>query len=298
MFAEFMRIQATNTTPKSKSEHTADPEIFSGDGGNTEITHEKLESFITSLSLKMTLNTDRYPMETSRIAYVFSHTTGTAQSYISAKIMAGQYIDWHDIVQDLRNAFSDPDPEFLAQRKLIALRQANRSFAEFFTEFNQYTPRTGFNDKALKCHLQCAVSEELAKQLVSINLKDISYQKLVEECQLQDNQLCATSANSCRPRQAPPTQASVPQSGASVLRPGFIKPVFMPQPPSPTMDLSGSKLTPEEREHRRSKGLCFYCGNQGHVSTFCPVKSMPVVATTMTTTKSATVKTTPESENK
>ena len=38
MFAEFMRIQATNTTPKSKSERTVDPEIFSGDGGNTEIT--------------------------------------------------------------------------------------------------------------------------------------------------------------------------------------------------------------------------------------------------------------------
>ena len=153
MFAEFMRIQATNTTPKSKSEHTADPEIFSGNGGNTEITHEKLESFITSLSLKMTLNTDWYPTETSRIAYVFSRTTGTAQSYISAKITAGQYIDWYDIVQDLRNTFSDPDPEFLAQRKLITLCQANCSFAEFFTEFNQYTPRTGFNNKALKCHL-------------------------------------------------------------------------------------------------------------------------------------------------
>ena len=106
-----------------------------------------------SLSLKMTLNTDRYPTETSQIAYVFSHTTGTAQSYISAKITAGQYIDWHDIVQDLRNTFSDPDPEFLAQRKLITLRQANCSFAEFFTEFNQYAPRTGFNNKTLKCHL-------------------------------------------------------------------------------------------------------------------------------------------------
>ena len=105
------------------------------------ITHEKLESFITSLSLKMTLNTDRYPTETSRIAYVFSRTTGTAQSYISAKITAGQYIDWHNIFQDLQNTFSDPDPEFLAQRKLIILRQANRSFAEFFTEFNQYAPR-------------------------------------------------------------------------------------------------------------------------------------------------------------
>ena len=246
MFAEFMQIQATNTTPKSKSEHTADSEIFSGDSRNTEITYEKLESFIMSLSLKMTLNTDWYPMETSWIAYVFSRTTGTAQSYISAKIMAGQYIDWHNIVQDLQNTFSNPDPEFLAQRKLITLCQANHSFAEFFTEFNQYALHTGFNNKALKCHLRCAVSEELAKQLVSINLKDISYQKLVEKCQLQDNQLCATSANSCCPHQAPPTQASVPRSGASVLCPGFIKPAFTPQPPSPTMDLSHSKLTPEE----------------------------------------------------
>ena len=184
MFAEFMSIQATNTTPKSKSECTADPEIFSGDGRNIEITHKKLESFITSLSLKITLNTDWYPTETLWIVYFFSHTTGTAQSYISAKITAGQYIDWHNIVQDLQNTFSNPDPEFLAQRKLIVLCQANCSFAKFFTEFNQYAPHTGFNNKALKCHLQCAVSEELAKQLVSINLKDISYQKLVKEYQL------------------------------------------------------------------------------------------------------------------
>ena len=93
MFAEFMQIQATNTPPKSKSERTANPEIFSGDGENTEVTHKKLESFITSLSLKMTLNADWYPTATSWIAYVFSCTTGTVQFYISAKITAGQYID-------------------------------------------------------------------------------------------------------------------------------------------------------------------------------------------------------------
>ena len=85
--------------------------------------------------------------------YVFSCTTGNAQSYISAKITAGQYIDWHNIVQDLQNIFSNPDPEFLAQRKLITLCQANCSFAEFFTELNQYTPHTDFNNKTLKYHL-------------------------------------------------------------------------------------------------------------------------------------------------
>ena len=93
MFTEFTCIQATNTTSKSKSKHTANPEIFSGNGRNTKVMHEKLESFITSLSLKMTLNADWYLTEISQIAYIFSHMTGIAQSYISAKITAGQYLD-------------------------------------------------------------------------------------------------------------------------------------------------------------------------------------------------------------
>ncbi|KAI9754107.1 MAG: hypothetical protein M1815_005815 [Lichina confinis] len=58
-------------------------------------------------------------------------------------------------------------PSLHAQRKLIALRQTNRLFADFFTDFNRYAPRTGFNNKALKCHLRCAVFEKLAKQLAA-----------------------------------------------------------------------------------------------------------------------------------
>ena len=34
MFAEFMQIQATNTTPKSKSERTANPEILACEDSN------------------------------------------------------------------------------------------------------------------------------------------------------------------------------------------------------------------------------------------------------------------------
>ena len=93
MFAEFMHIQATNFTSKSKFKYTTNPKIFSGNGRNTEVMYKKLESFITSLSLKITLNINYYPTEVSHIAYVFSWTTGIVQSYISAKIMAGQYVD-------------------------------------------------------------------------------------------------------------------------------------------------------------------------------------------------------------
>ena len=114
MFEQFLLYQATNTTSKAKFEHTTNPEIFSGNGRNTELTHEKLEGFITALNLKMALNADCYPTEVSPIAYVFSHTSGSAQAYISAKISADQYSNWNQVVQDLYNAFADPDPEFHA----------------------------------------------------------------------------------------------------------------------------------------------------------------------------------------
>ena len=65
MFEQFLSYQATNTTSKAKSKCTADPEIFSGNGRNIKLTHEKLEGFITALNLKMALNTDCYPTEVS-----------------------------------------------------------------------------------------------------------------------------------------------------------------------------------------------------------------------------------------
>ena len=249
MFEQFLSHQAANTTSKAKSKHTANPEIFSGNGRNIELTHEKLEGFITALNFKMALNADCYPTEVSQIAYVFSHISDTAQAYISAKISADQYSNWNQVVQDLRNTFADPDPEFHTQKKLLNIRQINWLFAAFFTNFNQYAPRSDLNDKGLKLLLHITISEELAKQLVSLNLKEITYQKLVKECQLQDNQLRAASDNACHPHQAPNVaQATKPHLESSLSCLALSKPAFMPCPPSPLMDLGQSKLTPEEWE--------------------------------------------------
>ena len=190
MFMQFLQTQASAqaTRPSiTKSECTLDPEVFSGEGPSTEVIHDRLEFFGIVLDLKMTLNLDRMPTSEACIAYTFSRTSGTAQGYIAPKIQAKLYQDWTDVLQNLKNAFSDPDPEFHAQCKLIRLRQANRTFAEFFTKFSKYAGCSNFNDKALKCYLRCALSEELLRQLVSINLKDLSYQQLVQECQTQNN---------------------------------------------------------------------------------------------------------------
>ena len=40
------------------------------------------------------------------------------------------------------------------------------------------------------------------------------------------------------------------------------------------MDLSaaGGKLTPAERQRRRTQGLCMYCGGVGHFAAECPAR--------------------------
>ena len=152
MFIEFLHTQttaqATHAT-HAKSERSPDPEFFFREGSSIEYIHERLESFGIALDHKMTLNFDRMPTPEARIAYTFSRTSGTAQGYIAPKIQARLYQDWTDVFQDLKNAFSNPNPEFFAQRKLIELRQANKTFAEFYTEFNKYVECLEFNDKAL-----------------------------------------------------------------------------------------------------------------------------------------------------
>ena len=80
MFEQFLSYQATNTISKVKFECTANSEIFSSNGRNTELMYEKLEGFITALNFKMAFNTDCYLTEISQIAYIFSHISNITKS--------------------------------------------------------------------------------------------------------------------------------------------------------------------------------------------------------------------------
>ena len=47
-----------------------------------------------------------------------------------------------------------------------------------------------------------------------------------------------------------------------------VSPVYDPEP----MQVGRARLSREERERRRSQGLCLYCGGAGHFSYNCSVK--------------------------
>ena len=47
------------------------------------------------------------------------------------------------------------------------------------------------------------------------------------------------------------------------------------------MDLTYSKLTPQEKERRCTLRLCFYCGLEGHTTFTCPLKPTKAHARTI-----------------
>ena len=140
MLIQFPQTQASVPAfqaPKIKSEYIPDPEVFTGEGFSIEQILKLFETFEISFSYKMTLNLDCMPTPESHIVYTFSRISGTAQGYIAPKIQAKYYQNCRNVFPDLKNTFLDPDPKFYTQRKLIKLCQANRSFAEFYTEFSK-----------------------------------------------------------------------------------------------------------------------------------------------------------------
>ena len=119
----------------------------------------------------------------------------------------------------------------------------------------------------MECYLHYALSEELSRQLVSINLKDLTYQQLVQKCQTDDNQLKAASLNVCKT--SPHFQPSVKPARTSPPAINLPAPFQPTTPDANAMDLTHSKLTLQGKVRRCTLGLCFYCGLEGHITFTC-----------------------------
>ena len=103
-----------------------------------------------------------------------------------------------------------------------------------------YVACSDFNDKVLKCHLRYGLSEKLSCQLVIINLKNLSYYQLVQECQTQDNQLCATVIKTCKIMHRPQLSTK-PSQQHTATRSQIIIPVTTSKPT--TLDVNAINLT-------------------------------------------------------
>ncbi|KAH0603713.1 uncharacterized protein H6S33_007372, partial [Morchella sextelata] len=117
-----------------RSEKLPDPEVFRGDRDR-----ERLHLFKQQMRIKLLGNADRYPTLQSKLSYAFSRLEGVAANQFLQYVGEGgitlpSMLRFYEV---LDTAFGDPDRMRTARRNLRNIRQRNRTFADYFAEFQR-----------------------------------------------------------------------------------------------------------------------------------------------------------------
>ncbi|KAH8144261.1 uncharacterized protein LAJ45_11764 [Morchella importuna] len=146
-----------------RSEKLPDPEVFRGDRDR-----ERLHLFKQQMRIKLLGNADRFPTLQSKLSYAFSRLEGVAANqflqYVGEEgIASPSMLRCYEI---LDTAFGDPDRMRTARRNLRNIRQRNRTFADYFAEFQRYAAESGMDEVSRIEALMEGVSAELDESMI------------------------------------------------------------------------------------------------------------------------------------
>jgi hypothetical protein len=163
-----------------------------------------------------------------------------------------ELIDWAAFLQEFQGKFLDHNEIENAGRALMALRQI-RAAREFTMEFNHLAELAG------------ATGEVYLEDQYRRGLKTIVQERILRQRfrDLQELQIASIEWDDAlfQFRRQQRTTQELPRRNPD-------------RPQKPTngspMDLDYTRLTPEESKKRREAGLCFRCGQAGHIGRNCP----------------------------
>jgi hypothetical protein len=246
------------------SEKLPDPEKFDG-------SRADLRRFTQQIYAKMKANADRFPTATSRLTYVAGRLTGRAYELILPKITYGlpQFPDYPDILAYLEKAFGDPNRITNARNDLFRLRQSNKDFSTFFSEFQRLALEGQMAEDSLPTLLEQAISRELRGMLLHHDPPSREfhqYAAFLQELENRRNRFYqAAPASTARTNH---TQAASRQVAPDPPRRSGSPYSTGNQNQGDPMDLSAQR-TPRPNG-RRERGECYRCGSKDHRVALCP----------------------------
>ena len=195
----------------------------------------------------------------------------------------------------LTQAFGDLNLKVTAQQEMHNLKQANRNFSTYLTEFLRLAPNTGYDDNSKLAALREGLFHELRTLLLTILDEPDNFdyyvtllRKLDSKLQVEKHQskpfvtrASNTSVNTVRNNtgniNTAPSFANIVCSTPAVSSTAVPASTMTGTHPGP-IDLSSGrfqKLSQEEKDRRNREGLCQYCRGPGHIARVCPNISKP-----------------------
>ena len=126
----------TKQTPSTK---LPDPPVFSGTNSHVPFDDWKLR-----IQDKLTHNSDHYPSESFKIAYVVTRLGGEASQHVTLKRREIALVTSKDLLDQLSNLYETPLPVIYKENRhaLHHLKQGTKqSFSEFYAEWVRYSER-------------------------------------------------------------------------------------------------------------------------------------------------------------
>jgi hypothetical protein len=204
----------------------------------------QLPQWKAALANKLSGNHDRYPTELAKLTYARARITG--EPAITLSRLSNDFPTLQSLVSWLDQQYGDPNERVNAELKLRDLRQGNRPFWKFFTEFRTLASKAEATEGSQYMLLKGAINSDLQRLMITLpepaQLTD--YANTVAKI---DEQLRFINNN---------THTQTNQSRRH----------------SDAMDIDTLDYAPfgsEERERRRRERLCFKCGSHKHISPDC-----------------------------
>lgn len=254
--------QQLETSERPKSSAMALPKSFSAKPG-------EIDTFLRHCRTYIFLNPTQFPTDADKIGFLISLCQdGAAAKW--ADFFADRYLGptslttYEECLDQFRAAFRDPNKERASQNKLENFKQGKMHAYEFFVEFATLAQEAGYDTvrdwRHVRLLLDRNMNQPLIDKLYSHTPMPETYAEYVELLYRLDAQFQIRQHRNANltPRQIPrpsPGVESVPMEVDKKI---------------PTRTYT--KLDDRTREDLRRRGACFYCRQEGHMATTCPMK--------------------------
>ncbi|QRW19886.1 Retrotransposon-derived protein PEG10 [Rhizoctonia solani] len=221
----------------------------------------KATQWLDQMLLWVALHRDQFDEEEQMVVWILYHMTDKAANWalpIIGTIIKGEGNPPTTIpalTAKFKEAFADPDTKQAAARKIAALSQTTTT-SKYVTEFCNLMAELDWNEEAYIAQFTQGLHWKV-KELLSTKDNIPNELKAIFAASIKIDNTCRKNKENC-PKKAP---AKSPASVATTSTTTTQRVRLLEDP---------NYLTPEERDRRRTSGLCVKCGQKGHGIKQCP----------------------------
>ncbi|XP_073727890.1 uncharacterized protein [Misgurnus anguillicaudatus] len=220
-------------------------------------------TFLSHCSLHFAQQPRSFFLEETKVAFTLSLLTGKAAVWGTA-VWENKDIccsSFSLLSEEMKRVFDRSVVGKEAARLLTELRQGERSVSDYAIEFRTLAAECRWNEEAQWDHFLHGLADRIQREIVTAELPT-SLNGLVDLVIRVDARLSMAAR---RKSSTTSQQRSELFNLPSEVSTGVLSDL---EP----MQVGRARLSPEERNRRRSQGLCMYCGEPGHQCHRCPVK--------------------------